>query len=66
MNPETYPYCNQCPNYEAVAQFHYELSSPAKRRCRHLCACKRVADYMKRCDHGQQLSLFSQAKQSNE
>lgn len=55
MNPVTQEYCVQCRFYEALAEYPYQLSSPAKQKCRHLERCQRVAELVKKTDHGQQL-----------
>lgn len=59
MNPVTHDYCFQCRFYEPVADYAYQLTSPAKQRCRHLGQCQRVAELVKKSDHGEQLDLFS-------
>ena len=56
-NPETYAYCCGCPHYESVGQFIYELSSPAKRKCRHLQRCRRVAEFEKKTERGVQMTF---------
>ena len=65
MNPVTCEYCLQCRFYEALADYPYQLSSPAKQKCRHLERCQRVAEFVKKTDHGQQLNLFSAANRKN-
>lgn len=59
MNPVSQEYCFQCRFYEALAEYPYQLSSPAKQKCRHLERCQRVAELVKKTDRGQQLDLFS-------
>ena len=57
MNPETHDYCHQCRLYEAVAEYDYQLSSPAKRKCRHLERCRRVAEIVRSSYSGEQMNL---------
>ena len=57
-NPNTHDYCRGCSHYEAVGEYVYQLqSSPAKRKCRHLARCGRVATFLKSTDFGVQMSL---------
>lgn len=62
MNPETYSFCCGCPNYEPCAAYAYQLSSPAKRKCRHLQRCKRAVDVAEKSRPVEQLSIFGTSK----
>ncbi|MPM29317.1 hypothetical protein SDC9_75857 [bioreactor metagenome] len=56
MNPETYDFCHQCRFYEAVADYDYQLSSPGKRKCRHLNRCRRVEEIARSSYSGTQMA----------
>ena len=56
-NPETYDFCHGCSHYESVGQYVYEMNSAAKRRCKHLARCRRVAETVKKFDKGQQMVM---------
>lgn len=56
-NPETYSYCCGCPHYESIGQYIYELSRPAKRKCKHLQRCRRVAELAKKTELDGQMTL---------
>lgn len=63
-NPETHDYCHGCGHYESVGMYLYELkSSPAKRKCKHLTRCGRVAGFVKNMELGVQLSMDDLARQ---
>lgn len=58
-NPETHDYCHGCTNYESVGNYIYELKrSPAKRKCKHLPRCGRVAQFVKNMKLGIQTSML--------
>lgn len=62
-NPETHDYCHGCPNYESVGNYIYQLqSSAAKRKCKHLSRCGRVAKFVKKMELGAQMSIFDLGK----
>jgi len=57
-NPEARDYCRNCNCYEAIGTYIYELErSPAKRKCKHLARCKRVADFVRSSSFGEQMSM---------
>lgn len=56
-NPETYSYRCGCPHYESIGQYIYELSRPAKRKCKHLQCCRRVAELAKKTELDGQMTL---------
>lgn len=57
-NPVAHDYCYGCSHYEAVGTYPYELkSSLAKRKCKHLTRCGRVANFVEKMELGTQVSL---------
>lgn len=57
-NPKTHEYCRGCSYYEAVGSYVYQLqNTPAKRKCKHLARCGRVAKLIENMELGVQLSL---------
>ena len=60
-NPETYDFCFGCSCYESVGTYIYELSSLAKRKCKHLARCRRVAKFVENKELGVQMSVWDQA-----
>lgn len=57
-NPKTYAFCQGCGHYESVGTYLYQLSSPAKRKCKHLARCRRVAEFVKSTELGVQMSVW--------
>ncbi len=44
-NPVKRPYCRDCPHYECIGRYVYELErDPKMRDCQHLSRCKWVHD----------------------
>lgn len=57
-NPETQAYCRNCNCYQAIGTYIYELErDPAKRKCKHLARCKRVADFIRSSSFGEQMTI---------
>lgn len=57
-NPKTHDYCHGCCHYEPTGDYVYQLqSNPAKRKCKHLARCGRVANFLMNADFGVQMSL---------
>lgn len=59
-NPKTYDFCHGCSHYESVGTYIYQLSSPAKRKCKHLARCRRVAKLVENMELGVQMSVWDQ------
>lgn len=62
-NPKTHDFCYDCGHYESVGTYIYELSNPAKRKCKHLARCCRVAKFIEKKELGIQMSIWDQALQ---